>query len=190
MKDSSLKISLVVPIFNEEDSLEKLVESINRQTFQPDEVILVDGGSTDKTVEVFERFCPPDSIYKLVKTGRATPGKGRNIGVENARNQWIAFTDAGITLDKDWLAELVKIVEINPTTEVVYGNSTGCFQKHFFLTNQHFREKVQRQIPRHCSLVSRRRVQKRRYLRQYQSQYYLSRFHNPEDNKIHLNTIY
>lgn len=131
MKDGFLKISLVIPLFNEEETLEKLVESINRQTFPPDEVILVDGGSTDKTVEVFERFCAHNSIYKLVKTNRASPGKGRNIGVENARNQWIAFTDAGIALDKNWLAELAKIVETDPKIEVVYGNSTPAINSFF-----------------------------------------------------------
>ncbi len=56
MKSSSLKISLVIPLYNEEDSLEKLVESINRQTFQPDEIILVDGGSTDKPSKCLKNY--------------------------------------------------------------------------------------------------------------------------------------
>lgn len=122
MKSSLLKISLVIPLYNEENSLEKLVESINRQTFQPDEIILVDGGSTDKTVEVFEKLCSLNSVYKLVKTKRATPGKGRNIGIENARNQWIALTDAGIKLNDDWLENLLQVVGENPSGEVIYGN--------------------------------------------------------------------
>ncbi len=131
MKDGRLKISIVVPMFNEEDSLKHLVDSINHQTFQPDEVILVDGGSTDKTVEVFEKLCSHNSIYKLIRTGRATPGKARNIGVENMRNEWIAFTDAGIILDKNWLAELVKIVETNPTIDAVYGNLSPVISNFF-----------------------------------------------------------
>lgn len=129
MKDSRLKISLVVPVYNEEDSLEKLIESINWQTFRPAEVILVDGGSTDRTIEVFEKLCSDNPMYKLVRAGRATPGKGRNIGIETAHNEWIALTDAGITLDKNWLAELVKIGEEN-AIDVIYGNSSpvrNCF---------------------------------------------------------------
>lgn len=119
---NAIKVSLVVPIYNEEKSLGKLVESINYQTFQPDEVVLVDGGSIDKTVEVFEKLCSRNSVYKLIKTQRAMPGKGRNIGIENARNQWIALTDAGIVLDKNWLAELVKAAEDNPAADMIYGN--------------------------------------------------------------------
>ncbi len=129
MKESFLKVSLILPMRNEEDSLEKLVDSIEHQTFQPDEVILVDGGSTDKTVEVFQKLCSRKPIYKLIKTGRATPGKGRNIGIEAARNEWIALTDAGITLDKNWLAELVKIAEKN-AVDAVYGDFSpvrNCF---------------------------------------------------------------
>lgn len=122
MKSSSLKISLVIPLYNEETSLEKLVESINQQTFQPDETILVDGGSIDKTVEVFEKLCSRNPLYKLIKTERATPGKGRNIGIEYARNQWIALTDAGIKLNDDWLENLLQVIEENPSTDVVYGN--------------------------------------------------------------------
>ncbi len=133
MKGSSLKISLVIPLYNEENSLRKLVESINQQTFQPDEIILVDGGSIDKTVEVFEKLCSRNPVYKLIKTERATPGKGRNIGIENARNQWIALTDAGIKLKNDWLENLSRVVRESPSTDIVYGNFaptiTNLFEK-------------------------------------------------------------
>ncbi len=108
---------------NEEDSLEKLVESVKHQTFLPDEVVLVDGGSTDKTIEVFEKLCSDNPVYKLIRTGRATPGKGRNIGIEAARNEWIALTDAGIVLDKNWLAELVKVAEKNATDKIPFSLS-------------------------------------------------------------------
>ena len=131
MKDSLSKISLVIPMYNEENSLGALVESINRQIFQPDEIILVDGGSTDKTVEVFEKLCSRNPVYRLIETVRATPGKGRNIGIENARNQWIAFTDAGIKLNDDWLANLLQAVRENPSTDVVYGNFAPAIKNLF-----------------------------------------------------------
>ena len=115
-------ISLVIPIRNEEDSIEKLIESIKLQTLQPDEVIFVDGGSTDRTVELVERFGKENPRVKLLKIERATPGRGRNIGIEAARNEWIALTDAGITLDEKWLEELVRPVRDDDKFDVVYGN--------------------------------------------------------------------
>lgn len=114
-----MKVSLVIPIRNESDSIEVLIESIDRQTLQPDEVVLVDGGSTDSTMEIVERLALGNARLKLVKTGGATPGKGRNLGIEAARNDWIALTDAGIKLQENWLEELVKASD---GADLVYGN--------------------------------------------------------------------
>lgn len=121
MKEGSLKISLVVPMYNEETSLKNLIESINKQKFLPSEVILVDGGSTDKTIEVFNRLCAGNSSYRLIQTERATPGRGRNIGIQAASNEWIALTDAGIILDENWLSELAAVAE-REQVDAVYGN--------------------------------------------------------------------
>lgn len=115
----SLKVSLVIPIRNEADSIEVLIESIARQTLPPDEVVLVDGGSTDSTVEIVERLADGNAALKLIKTEGATPGKGRNLGVEAAQHEWIAFTDAGIKLEENWLEELAKASDY---ADVVYGN--------------------------------------------------------------------
>jgi len=117
-----IKISLVIPIFNEQESLDSLIESINSQSFQPDEIILVDGGSTDNTIEIVERMAVENSKIKFIKTPQASPGKGRNLGVDSAKNDWIAFTDAGIKLETGWLEELVKVAVQNPSVDVVYGN--------------------------------------------------------------------
>lgn len=117
-----MKISLVIPVKNEAESLEDLYCSICEQTLQPDEVVLVDGGSTDKTVEIAKKLKGGTFNFKIIETPQASPGKGRNIGVENTENDWIAFTDAGIRLEKDWLEKLVQVAEISLQTDIVYGN--------------------------------------------------------------------
>jgi glycosyltransferase involved in cell wall biosynthesis len=115
-----LPISLVIPIRNEQESIEKLIESVGRQTLQPDEVVLVDGGSIDGTVGIVEKMIGEQDEemgrqgdsetrglrIRLIKTDGATPGKGRNLGIAAAANDWIALTDAGIRLDDRWLEEL------------------------------------------------------------------------------------
>lgn len=117
-----MNISLVVPVKNEENSLEALYASICNQTFLPNEMILVDGGSTDKTLAIAERLANGKVNLKIIKTAQASPGKGRNIGVENSENDWIAFTDAGITLEKNWLENLVKVHTDSPEADIIYGN--------------------------------------------------------------------
>lgn len=117
-----LLISLVIPVRNEEESLARLVNSIRRQTLQPDEVVLVDGGSTDRTLELARELTAGGGRFRVVEAGEATPGRGRNVGVAAARHPWIAFTDAGIGLDPEWLERLAEQVGEDPATEVVYGN--------------------------------------------------------------------
>lgn len=114
-----LKISLVIPVRDEAATIPTLLESIGRQTFPPDETVIVDGGSTDETVAVVERLAQGRDDIRLVKTDGATPGRGRNLGIEAARNEWIALTDAGIKLEDDWLEMLA---EAAPDADFVFGN--------------------------------------------------------------------
>jgi len=126
-----MQISLIVPIKNETESLLILIESINRQILQPNEIILVDGGSTDGTVALARELTAANARYRIIETGNATPGRGRNVGTEDARNDWIAYTDAGIKLEIDWLEQLaLKAVE-NPDAAIVYGNYTPVADCHF-----------------------------------------------------------
>jgi glycosyltransferase involved in cell wall biosynthesis len=116
------EVSLVIPVYNEEDSIKELVESIQKQSFQPSEIIIVDGGSTDNTVNLVKELSENVTKLKLIETKKALPGEGRNIGTRNACNEWIAYTDAGITLTVDWLEKLVETASKNQEIDIVYGN--------------------------------------------------------------------
>lgn len=120
--DLTKPISLVIPIRDEEQSIENLIASIRRQTYQPDEILLVDGGSTDRTVEIVKALTAENPKIILIKTNGATPGKGRNTGIAAARHEWVALTDAGITLDPEWLRELIGVADGDADIDVVYGD--------------------------------------------------------------------
>src|SRR5271157_4909835 len=115
-------ISLVVPVRNEEMSIGELIASISRQTRQPDEVVLVDGGSTDQTVALAEGLTAQDPRCRIVRAGDATPGRGRNVGFAQASHDWVALTDAGIRLGPLWLERLAEVAERDPSVRVVYGH--------------------------------------------------------------------
>ena len=129
----ALSISLVVPVKNEEGSLAELISSIRAQTRPPDEVVLVDGGSTDRTVALARRLTKDDARSRVLEAGEATPGRGRNVGIAAASHDWIALTDAGIRLEPTWLERLLEVVRRMPAVEVVYGNCepvvTSFFQR-------------------------------------------------------------
>lgn len=122
MAMSPLKISLVIPVRDEEGTIPDLLGSISMQTRPLDEVILVDGGSTDRTVSLAEFLTAQDPRYRIVRAGNATPGRGRNVGFAEARYDWVALTDAGIRLDPQWLGRLAEVAERDPLIRVVYGN--------------------------------------------------------------------
>lgn len=120
--NKQLRVSLVIPLKNESDTLAELVRSIEGQTLAPAEILLVDGGSTDNTVEQLKRLVGEDDRFRIIEAGPATPGRGRNTGIENARNEWIALTDAGIKLENEWLENLAETAKNTPGADLIYGN--------------------------------------------------------------------
>lgn len=97
------KISVIIPVRNEEDKIERCLEAVFNQTIKPHEVIVIDGHSTDKTVGNAKKF-----PVKILYEDYGTVGGARQIGVENARGDFIAFTDADCIPEKDWLENLIK----------------------------------------------------------------------------------
>jgi len=120
--ETKIEVSVVIPVRNEELALPALVASLQAQTFPPTEVIVVDGGSTDESVAVAHRLIGDDPRFRVIEAGSATPGRGRNIGIDAARHDWIALTDAGNRLDPQWLERLLEVVRGDPEIAFVYGN--------------------------------------------------------------------
>lgn len=115
-------VAIVIPVRNEENSFYALWRSIQNQKYQPDEIVIVDGGSIDKTVDVIKNLIKNDSRAKLVLTKGAMPGEGRNIGISESHCNLIALTDCGIVLDTEWLFELVSVYKSKGHADIVYGN--------------------------------------------------------------------
>ena len=114
-----MNISICITVLNEEATISKLLDSLLTQSRKPDTIIIVDGGSSDRTVEIIRHYQHKDSRIKLLieKCSRA---KGRNLGIEIARSEIVATTDAGCIAQKDWLKNLVEPFK-NEEVEVVAG---------------------------------------------------------------------
>lgn len=100
------QISLVLTVKNEEKTITRLLESIIRQTRMPEEIVVVDGGSSDNTVSVIKDFGDRLSQLKVVVEPGANISQGRNRGIEESQYDVIAVTDAGCRLDPLWLETL------------------------------------------------------------------------------------
>ncbi len=118
-----MKISLVLTVFNEEKTINKLVEALKRQTKKPDEIIIVDGGSIDNTAQGIKNYNLGMKI--LIKPGM-TIAQGRNAGITETVGEIIVMTDAGCIPHNDWFAKITEPFN-NPSVDVVAGfyNMTG-----------------------------------------------------------------
>ncbi len=117
-----MKVSVIVPVRDEEDSIRELLDSLLAQTRPPDEIVITDGGSVDATPQIIEDYRLNGAPVKLIRATAALPGRGRNLAAAEASFEWLAFTDGGIRLAKDWLAALVAKAEEDESTDIVYGS--------------------------------------------------------------------
>jgi glycosyltransferase involved in cell wall biosynthesis len=105
---SLLPVSLIMTVLNEERSLPRFLRSVDEQTLPPDEVVVVDGGSTDETLVLLAEWeARAATRVKVVEMPGANISAGRNEAIRLAQHDLIAVTDAGTVLDPLWLKELV-----------------------------------------------------------------------------------
>lgn len=102
------EISIVMPAFNAEKFIKEAIESILNQTFENFELIIADDCSTDNTVKIIESF--NDERIKLIKTDKNSGSAKypRELAIENASSNLICWIDADDTIDRDYLAQLLK----------------------------------------------------------------------------------
>ncbi|HDN78870.1 MAG TPA: glycosyltransferase [Chloroflexi bacterium] len=102
-----MKVSVIITVKNEERTIGKLLDSLKAQTIQPDEIIIVDGGSTDKTTQIIRSYEGTLPIKLVVEPG-TNISQGRNIAIRMAKGEIIASTDAGVRLVPNWLEAITR----------------------------------------------------------------------------------
>jgi glycosyltransferase involved in cell wall biosynthesis len=117
-----MKVSVIVPVRDEEDSIRELLDSLLAQTRPPDEIVITDGGSVDATPQIIEEYKRNGAPVELIRATAALPGRGRNLAAAQASFDWLAFTDGGIRLEKHWLESLVAKAMQDESIDIVYGS--------------------------------------------------------------------
>jgi glycosyltransferase involved in cell wall biosynthesis len=110
-----MRVSVICTVLNEGEAIRRLMDSLVAQTRQPDEVIIVDGGSRDNTAAVIREYASDSGTSRLPVRVLAEPGanisRGRNVAIEAATGDLIASVDAGVWLVPCWLELLVAPLE-------------------------------------------------------------------------------
>jgi len=116
-------VSVIIPLYNKENYIERAIQSVLAQTYQIFEIIVVDDGSADGGPERVRNFNDPRII--LIRQKNAGPGVARNVGLDKARGRYVAFLDA----DDEWMPTFLEagLSLLEDDTARVTVVSTGYF---------------------------------------------------------------
>jgi glycosyltransferase involved in cell wall biosynthesis len=115
------RVSVITTVYNEENNIAALLDALLAQTRQPDEIVICDAGSTDRTTEIISRYVARGLPVRLAVAPGANRARGRNLAIRQAAGEVIASTDGGCIPDAEWLARLVAPFESEEPPEVVSG---------------------------------------------------------------------
>lgn len=101
------KISVIVPVYNVEKYLHRCIDSILSQTFKDFELLLIDDGSPDNCGKICDEYAQQDNRVRVFHKPNGGVSSARNLGLDNARGEWIAFVDSDDYVEVDYLDELV-----------------------------------------------------------------------------------
>lgn len=104
-------VSIIIPAYNVEEYIRKCIESIEHQTYQNYELIIIDDGSTDRTSEIIREASNTNHKIKLFHGGHQGVSNARNIGLDHACGDYITFVDSDDFLCDNYLEELVNWIE-------------------------------------------------------------------------------
>ena len=120
-------ITVIIPTYNEKGTLENCIESLGKQSISDFEIIVVDDGSTDGTLEILKNLKKSLPYFRFSRQNHRGPGAARNLGAALAKGEILVFVDADMAFDEDFLKNLVK-----PITS---GEARGTFSKDEFVSN-------------------------------------------------------
>lgn len=112
-----MKISIVIPVYNEEDYLPACLDAIAVQTVAPDEIIVVDNNSTDRTAQLAKNY----SFVRLIKESRQGTVFARNTGFKAAKYEVLARLDADSRIPPNWVSKITQYLVSHPDAAAVTG---------------------------------------------------------------------
>jgi glycosyltransferase involved in cell wall biosynthesis len=113
-----MNISIVIPVYNEADSLDACLQSIATQTIEPLEVFVIDNNSSDNSVQVAQKY----SFVKVLHEPRQGVVHARNLGFNKARGDIIGRIDADTILPPNWVEQVKYLFESNASLSAVSGS--------------------------------------------------------------------
>ena len=99
-------ISVIVPVYNSEQTLHRCIDSILGQTYRNFELLLINDGSKDRSGEICDEYARKDSRVKVFHKENGGVSSARNLGLDNAKGEWITFIDSDDSVEESFLESL------------------------------------------------------------------------------------
>jgi glycosyltransferase involved in cell wall biosynthesis len=122
-----MSISVIIPAYNAARFIRETVECVLQQTLPPDEVLVIDDGSTDDTASIAESFGPP---VRVIRRQNVKLAATRNFGVQEAKSEWVAFLDADDLWQSNKLERQMEELSRNPEADLCYTGRVLLLQGH------------------------------------------------------------
>lgn len=123
------KVSVIVPVYNASMNVRKCVESIINQTFSDYEIILINDGSSDNSIDILREYENKYSFIKVIDKKNEGVSKTRNLGISVAKSKYIMFVDNDDYIENDYIEKLYNSIVLNNSDCVYSGykreNSKG-----------------------------------------------------------------
>lgn len=123
-REKDALVSVIIPIYNVEEYIEKCVESIQKQTWKDVEIVCVNDGTPDHSMDIVHRLAENDARIKIVNKENGGLSRARNTGMQHATGKYICFLDSDDYLALDAIEKLVVCSEKNNTDIVFFGAET------------------------------------------------------------------
>lgn len=114
-------VSIVLPVYNAEAYLDRCLESIVEQSYANIQIIVVDDGSKDNSVQIIQNYLTDDRI-KFIQKPNSGPSDTRNLAVSHAQGEYLSFIDADDYLQKDYVEKLLTPFLQHPEIDLVVSN--------------------------------------------------------------------
>lgn len=117
-----IKVSIIIPVYNVENYVERCLESIIAQTYENIEIIIINDGSTDRSYELCKKISSSDSRIMLINQKNSGLSAARNAGIEVATGEYICFVDSDDWIEPDYIQFGMDIIIKNRIKLVVMGH--------------------------------------------------------------------
>ena len=148
MNDNEL-VSIIVPIYNVEKYITKCVKSLMEQDYESIEIILVNDGSTDKSLTLINELAKKDERIIVINKANGGVSSARNVGVENATGSYLMFVDGDDWVEADYVSYFYRLIKenhcyIGMNKNVITGLSVISSSKEYIISNNEAAENIYR----------------------------------------------